>query len=479
MRPLNDFFFCGAVAVFVVGSIAACGDSAPSGVGGSTSATSAVATTGASTSSTGGSGGGGVVVDPAVVSGADATHVCALRSDGAVVCWGSNERGQLGQGSMLPLGDQPGEVAALAPVDLGSSRAAVRLAVGAVHTCALLDDDSVKCWGGNYRGQLGLEDNVARGDGEGQMGDALPAVNLGIGRAVRAIAAGTDFTCAVLDDQSVKCWGFNIDGELGLGDTQNRGWNEGDMGDALPRVDLGAGKRAVTLAAGFTHTCALLDDGAVKCWGVGTGGQLGLGDTAARGDGPGEMGEALPAVDLGAGRKAVAIAAGSGRSCALLDDGRVKCWGSNENGELGLGDTESRGDSPGEMGDALPAVDLGQGRTAVGLVSGGYHVCALLDDSAVKCWGQGLWGQLGLGDGLSRGDEPSEMGDALPPIDLGTRRTPVGIAAGRGLSCALLDTDEVKCWGENFYGSLGLGDSMNRGDDPGEMGDQLPSVPLP
>src|SRR5205823_3943102 len=141
---------------------------------------------------------------------------------------------------------------------------------------------------------------------------------------------------------------------------------------------------------------ALLSNGAVKCWGRNDGGQLGLGDTVDRGDGAGEMGDSLPAVDLGTGRTAVAISAGDFFTCALLDNASVKCWGANSEGQLGLGDTSARGDDPGEMGDSLPAVDLGTGRTAVAIDSGNIHTCALLDDTSVKCWGQNLSGQLGL-----------------------------------------------------------------------------------
>jgi alpha-tubulin suppressor-like RCC1 family protein len=130
------------------------------------------------------------------------------------------------------------------------------------------------------------------------------------------------------------------------------------MGDALPAVDLGPGRTATAVAAGFFHTCARLDDRRVKCWGNNGYGQLGLGDAVNRGDGPGEMGDALPAVDLGLGRTATAVAGGFGYTCALLDDRRLKCWGNNQFGQLGLGDSLNRGDAPGEMGDALPAVDL-------------------------------------------------------------------------------------------------------------------------
>ena len=139
------------------------------------------------------------------------------------------------------------------------------------------------------------------------------------------------------------------------------------MGDILPTVALGAGRTAVAIAAGEVHTCALLDDATVKCWGGNGSGQLGLGNTTSRGDNANEMGDSLPAVALGAGRTAVSIATKFDDTCAVLDDGSVKCWGINNSGQLGLSDTTTRGDNASEMGDSLPAVALGTGRTAVGV----------------------------------------------------------------------------------------------------------------
>jgi len=152
----------------------------------------------------------------------------------------------------------------------------------------------------------------------------------------------------------------------------------------------------------------------VKCWGLNNSAQLGLGDTQNRGDGPGEMGAALPAVSLGPGRTAIQLTAGPGRACATLNDGLIKCWGLNQSGELGLGDTQWRGDGPGEMGAALPTVDLGPGRTTLQITAGGSHTCAVLDDRTMKCWGANQAGQLGLGDAQNRGDGPGEMGANLP-----------------------------------------------------------------
>ena len=217
----------------------------------------------------------------------------------------------------------------------------------------------------------------------------------------------------------MKCWGDNDDGQLGLGDMDDRGDEPGEMGDALLAVDLGTGRTAVAITVGAAHTCALLDNAAVKCWGYNFDGELGLGDvmrSAAMASG--ELGDGLPAVALGTGRTATAVVAGAFHTCAVLDDATVKCWGYNVEGQLGVGDTANRGDAAGELGDALPAIALGTGRTATGLAVGGFHSCAVLEDATMKCWGFNGSGQLGLGDAANRGDAAGELGDALPTVDL-------------------------------------------------------------
>ncbi len=410
------------------------------------------------------------------------THSCALFDNGAVKCWGSNFSGQLGIGDTANRGDAANEMGdALANVDLGSGRTAVALAAGSSHSCALLDNGAVKCWGENFAGQLGIGDTANRGDAANEMGDALPVVDLGTGRTAVILTAGSSHSCALLDNGALKCWGDNTYGQLGLGDTVNRGDAANEMGDALPVVDLGTGRVVIALTAGQSHSCALLDNGEVKCWGDNFTGQLGLGDTNSRGDAANEMGDTLPTVDLGSGRMAVAISAGTEHSCALLDNGEVKCWGYNSYGQLGLGDIDDRGDAANGMGDALGAVDLGAGRTAVMLQAGSLHTCALLDNDAVKCWGYNSNGRLGLGDTEHRGDAPNELGDLLPEIDFGNGRTAVSLTVGaRGArhNCARLDNGAIKCWGYNGNGQLGLGDMDNRGDGVGLMGDFLPEVDL-
>ncbi len=405
-------------------------------------------------------------------------HTCAIVPPGAVKCWGLNEHGQLGQGTTAALGDGPGEMGAnLAPVSLGTGRSATSVAVGDRHSCALLDNGQVKCWGYNNNGQLGLGDTSNRGDGPGEMGDSLPPVDLGTDRTATAVTAGYSFTCARLDNAQVKCWGYNGEGRLGLGHSTSVGRLPGEMGDNLPEVALGTGRTAVAVSAGANLVCALLDNGQVKCWGFNGSGELGQGNTTNRGSGPGQMGDSLLPVDLGTGRTATAVSAGFGQACALLDNGTVKCWGFNGDSRLGLGDTNNRGDAAAEMGDNLPTINLGTGRTATAVSVGDGHMCATLDNAGLKCWGLNPSGQLGLGDTTTRGTSGGQMGDNLPVVDLGTGRTATAITTGAG-TCARLDDGTVKCWGLNDHGQLGQGDTANRGDAPGEMGDALPAVDL-
>lgn len=405
---------------------------------------------------------------------------CVLFAGGKVKCWGSNFFGQLGLGNTANRGDGPGEMGDTLPyLDLGTGRTATAIATGRDHACALLDNGRVKCWGSNGNGQLGLGDLSNRGDGPAEMGDALPYVDLGAGRTATTVATGRFHTCAILDNGRVKCWGYGAFGQLGLGSTDTRGGGPGEMGDTLPFVDLGTGRTAKKLVAGnYDFTCAILDNDRLKCWGQNSGGELGLGDAQPRGDDAGEMGDALPFVDLGAGRTVKAVAAGTFHACAVLDNNRVKCWGYNTSGELGLGDTATRGTGAGEMGDALPYVDLGTGRTATVITTGDRNTCAILDNQRVACWGAGSVGELGVGSTGTRGDGPGEMGNALLLADLGTGRLAKAMAINYSFGCAILDNDRVKCWGLNTFGQLGLGDTQNRGDNPGEVGDALPYLKL-
>jgi hypothetical protein len=177
-------------------------------------------------------------------------------------------------------------------------------------------------------------------------------------------------------------------------------------------VDLGAGRSATAISAGGLHTCALLDNGSVRCWGTGGDSQLGYANTDSIGDDetPGSVGP----VDLGAGRSATTIDTGDFHTCALLDDGTVRCWGNGPNGQLGYANTADIGDdeAPGSVGP----VDLGAGRSATAIGTGGFHTCALLDDGTVRCWGFGFVGSLGYANTADIGDD--ETPGSVGPVDL-------------------------------------------------------------
>ena len=328
-------------------------------------------------------------------------HTCALLNDDTVKCWGYGGNGQLGYGDTSNRGDGGASAATcddgkemgdcLPRVDLGtcgnSACTAKQLAVGWSHNCAILNDDTLKCWGTGWKGELGYGDTSIRGDGGAsattcddgkEMGDCLPTVDLGTNKKAKQVGCGYHFTCAILNDDTLKCWGDGDEGRLGYGDTFDRGdagadaatCHEGkEMGDCLPPVPLGTcGNSACTakqVAVGGHHTCAVLNDDTVKCWGEGNYGKLGYGNKNDRGD-PSQ----LPTVDLGTGKTAKQVSAGGQHTCAVLNDDTVKCWGYGEYGQLGYGQTNNRDrgdagagaatcDEGKEMGDCLPTVDVG------------------------------------------------------------------------------------------------------------------------
>ncbi len=230
-------------------------------------------------------------------------HTCALLSDGAVKCWGANEFGGLGDGTMTQ---------SLAPVSVAGDPGgpAVAISAGAWHTCALIDDGTIKCWGANFFGQLGDGTPTNR---------LTPVAVSGLGGAAVSMETGDFHTCAVLSDGALKCWGFNQFGQLGDGT---------DVDRATPVSVIGLGGTVDAVSGGLYHTCAVLSDGALKCWGQNQLGQLGDG---TRTD------QYSPAPVAGDPGVAASISGGAWHTCALLSDGSVKCWGDNSLGQLGDG----------------------------------------------------------------------------------------------------------------------------------------------
>jgi len=368
----------------------------------------------------------------------------------------------------------------------GCIAAPVDIYMKADDACVRFGHERAKCWGANAYGELGLGDIQARGDVADELGDHLPFLELGLGRKIKSLAPGGGFTCALLDDGSVKCWGFCVVGACGIGDLNLRGDNPNEMADNLPAVPLGAGRTAKAINSGASHTCAILDNDTLKCWGQNTYGNLGQGDTMDRGNLPGQLGDTLPPISFGTNLIVLQTAGGTGFHCAILKDvvsggKQVKCWGANALGQLGLGDVVMRGDEPGEMGDALPAVNLGNVGEVLQIDSTVAHTCALFAGGKVKCWGSNDHGQLGLGDKNNRGDASGEMGDVLPFVDLGTGATAVQIATDA--------IDRLHTPPESHHRGLVLG-VMGRhaggtkwGSGPGPLcgrsGHSHPGLPLP
>ncbi|ACY15475.1 RCC1 domain-containing protein [Haliangium ochraceum] len=206
------------------------------------------------------------------------------------------------------------------------------------------------------------------------------------------------------------------------------------VAEAAPAA--GGARRVEHVAAGYAHTCVLFDDGGVRCWGKGANGRLGTGATENIGD------DETPAAsaDVALGGRAVQISAGDDHACALLDTGKLRCWGGNRDGQLGYGHTRDIGDdeTPASAGD----VPLDEAVAQV--VAGSAYTCALLESGRVRCWGASPEGETGLGlDGRTIGDD--EAPTAVPALELGGRVTQ--LAGATGMPCALLEGGAVRCWG--------------------------------
>ena len=290
------------------------------------------------------------------------------------------------------------------PAAFAAGESAVDVAAGNEHTCVLLDDGKVRC-------------NPAQIGGTAKPGMFGP-VDLG-SHPMTEITAGENFTCALADDGTVRCWNLSAS-------------------DSTGAVNLGEGRSAVTISAGGSHVCAVLDNGKVRCWGGNGSGQLGRGNTETIAN-PGSV----PPVDLGFQRTAVDVSAGLQHTCAILDNGRTLCWGSNDLGQLGYPTLSPEfGDAIGD--DEMPAdagpVDYGGGVEATSISTGAAQTCARLGDGTVRCWGNGDNGRLGYG-GTASVDDPA----AAPAIGLGGPATDVDTQDRH--TCARLATGNLSCWG--------------------------------
>lgn len=382
-----------------------------------------------------------------------------VRFSAAVRCWGRNMWGELGLGHTMNLGDQDGELPT-GLVALGDAPlAGFTIGSEGNHTCVLFENGKVRCWGRNSRGQLGVGDTDDRGDEP----DELPSeVKLGDATVVH-VSAGVNHTCALASSGDVFCWGRNDHGQLGLGHTLDIGDQPGEMPPAA--VPLGD-ESVERLTLGARHTCALMTSGMVRCWGQNNRGQLGLGHAADVGDSPGEM----PPDPVALGDETVLdVAAGSHHTCALLASGSLRCWGDNTTGALGIDLPEEYwGDEP----DELQPKEAKLGGALVRQVAlGNGHTCAVLQSGDALCWGYNVVGQLGIDSTTDWGKGAQPM--PPPSVKLGGEGV-AQIATGSHHTCALMESGRVRCWGLNNAGGLGLDSTEIWGDGTHPM----PSPPV-
>ncbi|OGO56018.1 MAG: hypothetical protein A2Z32_06130 [Chloroflexi bacterium RBG_16_69_14] len=340
-------------------------------------------------------------------------HTCALTSVGEVKCWGSNESGQLGNGTTTD---------STVPVDVaGLGNGVKTIAAGGRHTCALTSEGGVRCWGANESGQLG---NGTTSD------SSAPVAVSGMEIGVVAIASGGGHTCALTVEGGVKCWGSNSYQQLGNGTTT-------DSRTPGAVSDLASGVGAI--AAGDIHSCALTSGGGVKCWGYAGSGGLGGGvpdDVPGLATGVTSIAASYeqtcaltvdhvvkcwsgfdgsgPVDVSGLGSGTIAISAGfDGHTCALTTGGMVKCWGGPN--------------------DSIPVDVAGLESGVTAIAAGGWHTCAVIRGGGVRCWGDNWSGQLGNGrpcSSWSGSSVPVDVRFGAPTSGYEPATTPIEHATG-------------------------------------------------
>ena len=334
---------------------------------------------------------------------------CGATDSAQVKCWGWGFDGQLGDGTGAKR---------LTPVDvIGLSGNTSTIAAGGSHSCALFSNGGVACWGNNSDRQLGIP-SVSRSVSPQNVPD-LPS-------GVASISLGGTHSCALMSEGGVKCWGDGAYLKLGFPTFLQ------DIVSPVSVPYLESGVKAI--AAGSQHSCALRNSGAVWCWGRNLGGALGNGSST---------GESEPGPVVGLNSGVISISAGGDHSCAVHQFGYVMCWGANTFGELGDGTTTHR---------SAPVPVQGLYADFIAVATGSSHTCGLTISGGVRCWGSNGDGQLGDGTTISR---------STPVAVTGLNSGVLDISLGSAHSCALMASGGIKCWGNNASGQLGNGTDGN------------------
>ncbi len=290
---------------------------------------------------------------------------CLLRPSEGVWCWGSNTNGRLGDGSTT---------ARLVPTNVtGLAATPIQISNGGAHVCVLLSTGGVRCWGDNSNYQMG----------DGTISTRLTPSNVLTLAGVTHVACGGYHGCALLSTGNVKCWGSNSYGQLGDGTTSNRN----------TPTDVVGLSGVVQLVGSSYHTCALTASEGVKCWGLNMYGQLGDGTNTDR---------LTPTNVVSLSQGVVSISAGLFHSCAVMAYGGVRCWGKNDNGQLGDGTTTS-------TNTPVNVTSLSQAATRLMIGYGSTHTCVVLADTTIQCWGRNNEGQLGDGTTTTPRSLPSTV----------------------------------------------------------------------
>jgi alpha-tubulin suppressor-like RCC1 family protein len=417
--------------------------------GGSTSITSSVATGGAlsnAATTMGSTGGSSITKMKSISAGRDNT--CTVLSSGSIQCWGLNVCGQLGNGTTAN---------SVLPVAVSGITNAVAVAAGENHNCAVLSSGSIQCWGVNGCGQLG--NDTGGGDCNvtcTAMDSSVPVSVSGITNAI-AVAGGSSHTCAVLSTGSVQCWGHNGCGQLGNGNSGNCDVSASAMDSSVPISVLGI-TNAVAVATGSSYSCALLNDGSIQCWGVNWCGELGNGGPAVAPDIL-DAGTPLSSVPVRVSgiSNAMSLSAGHNHTCAVLRTGSVQCWGNNQFGQLGNRSTVNSSVPVPVSGISNAVVVTAGGEHSCAVLSTGSLQCwgdnyyGQLGNGTRFVDSNGMWleDSNGVQTGLSE-----------PVTALGITNG-VNVATGPDHTCAVLSTGSIQCWGDDTWGELGNGMTAN------------------